>query len=175
MASDDPSNVFYEYFYALGQFIATFASVEHLLAHALKTLAGVTPEVALAIFSGDRIDTVKSKINRIRDFQGLPRDPDLERAFAQLTQITNVRNNLVHYRTYFLGFEAMPTVSNKSATRPEQARTTEVPPQVLYNMTRDLDAIQSTIILTLLPGDRQDRALDAIRASVRTPWHYKSA
>ena len=151
----------------------TFAQVEAQLQYALWAEAGVTPEVAKAVFSGVRIDQGKSYIVRLMDSLGRKRDPLLAHGFAQLTEINNVRNDIVHYGARFEA--GLMVVSTEIAAHtPEKLRVTPVSKEILEAMTSDLLHIKWIIMLHMLQLERplpdQEKR---VKEAFERPWRYK--
>ena len=155
------------YFRNLGIFIHKFAEVETWLLMAVAKQADIKPPLSQAIFVGVRVATAKDMINRMREAQGIPENAILKRAFAQLTEITNVRNDIVHYGARFRG-EWEPHVSNALAAMPGKERSTIATPELLWQMINDLQTILTAITHVLF-----DFVSDAEPAE--RPWRYKPA
>lgn len=149
-----------------------FANTESCLLIALSETAGVSHDTARGIFSGVRIDTAKSLINRLRELKGMPEDPILTSAFAQLTLITNVRNDLVHYGPQFTGnWEAKAT--NSLFAMPGRSRSALVPAETLHAMTNDLVTIRCAITCCLMKVEQLPETEAATREGAQRPWRYK--
>lgn len=163
MASNHPVE---DYFQALGLFIHEFAATETLLLEALVEQAGVSKSTARAIFSGVRADTAKAHIKRLREVQGAPEIPTLERAFTQFSLLTDVRNDIVHYGATFRG-DWEPHVSNKRGKMPGKERSVLATPTVLRNMATDLGKIRDMIGAAILGWEVRD-------SNLHWTWLYKS-
>jgi len=168
MAKPHPVNAYYD---ALGCFIHHFAQTESLLLAGLRQQAGVDEDTARAIFSGTRVDNAKSFINRLREIRKLPDSPTLKRAFAQLTIITTMRNDIVHYGAEFkAGFE--PRVSTRAVAMPGNEREHIVTPDTLDQMTADLGIINNALSAVLFDAPSEEVRL-AWEQAARQPWHYR--
>lgn len=161
-----------DYFAGLGELIHTFAQVEAQLQYALWEEAGVSSEVAKAIFSGVRLDQGKDYINRLTDALGRPRDPLLARGFAQLTALNKARNDIVHYGARF---EAglMQVSTEIAAHTPDRIRITPISKEILEAMISDLLHIKWIIQIHMIGLQRQtrDHARWVSEATER-PWRY---
>lgn len=181
MANDTPTRSPFketraEYFAALGEFIHAFAYAEASLQYALWREAGVSSMVARAVFSGVRIDQGKDLINRLIDATGRKRPPEIAAAFAQLTELTKARNDLVHYGAAFQagGIE----VSNEiSAHTPDRLRVRPISKAILEAMTADTRRISAMIGLhsSMRGAKPADRAgfSDDLAFLASQAWQYK--
>lgn len=155
----------------LGIFIMEFASTESFLLAALTDTAAVSHDTARAVFSGVKIDTAKSMINRLRAVKGLPEDPILKRAFEQLTVITAVRNDLVHYGPKFtFGQEIFAT--NEFIAMPGRKRSAAISATALRAMCNDLSIIKCAIALVLLPVADEIKQNAGLHENAQRAWRY---
>lgn len=134
-----------DYYTALGRFITEFAQTETWLLIALTKQSEVAAPMSKALFAGVRVDAAKSFIKRAGEVRGLKISADLERAFAQLSDITTLRNDIVHYGPSF-GKDWTPYVTDVIKAILGRVRTTLVTPDILTFATFDLNAITSVII-----------------------------
>jgi hypothetical protein len=156
------------YYHALGQFISTFSVTEAILRIALRHFAKVNDSTGKAVFSGVRVDTAMSLINRLLEVRK-PRNTqlqkDMTRIFTQLGIINGVRNDIVHYGSDVIGEERV--VSNRLvALTTARLRETPVSPDILDQMTHDLMTIGVRVAYNMRPSA-------AIPDAVREPWLYK--
>lgn len=161
------------YFFRLGMFIHKFAEVEKWLLMALAKQAKVKSPLAQALFPGVRIDVAKTTIRRIREVEGIPESEILKRAFDQLTCITTLRNDLVHYGAQFQG-DWEPHVSNQVAAMPGKERKTVATPELLNQATIDLQTIMTAIFLEFFQNEEENLEQSLID-SAQQPWRYKPA
>lgn len=182
------------YFEALGRFVQTFAETEIGIAMTLRTLAGVTKPVARAIFSGVRVETAMSFINRIMEVTSTsqPMRDDFQYAFTQLGHINQARNQILHYGVdlgftsdgeYVLQASDM-IVSNKGfALTEDRIRETPISGEILDNMIHDLDIIscilmaQNMRVIAARSNDDYSTHLlaeaDRLMRARETAWRYK--
>jgi len=162
-----------DYFAGLGEFIHVFSQVEAQLQYALWNEAGVSPEVAKAVFSGVRLDQGKNLIIRLQDATRKERNTLLDSAFAQLKILTSARNDIVHYGARFEGGKIHISTA-MAAHVPERLRVTPIGKDTFQAMISDLHHIKWVVILHMLskgtPPPQYER--DVLSASER-PWQYR--
>ena len=131
------------YCLALGRFVSAFSAVENIVQALFWRLTGVEERLAPTVFSGVRMDAAQSLIGRILDAkpcQGLDRD-ELDEVFAQLTAITRVRNDILHYGADRRAAGEFVTSNEHLAFTPCRLRETRVSPDVLDALHADLAKI----------------------------------
>jgi hypothetical protein len=164
------------YWRALGRFVTMFAQTEVLLQQALWTLADTPAPIAKAVFSGTRGDTAMSFIRRLAESLNLPtteRD-DIEFVFSQLSGITKIRNDILHYGPTRWGEDqSYATISNRTAalTSKRHLREFDVAPRDLHLMTADLVKINMHIFQQFLTPKEQPNAF--VKSVLEAPWLYK--
>lgn len=149
-------------------FITEFASTEKLLARGMAHLVGVKEPLSQALFPGIRVSVAKDTIIRIRTAKGLPENERIANAFAQLTAITTLRNDIVHYGVQFYN-DWEPRVSNSIAKMPGQERVTIATPELLRQATFDLNTIKQTIFTEIFENVEEYEG----RENTIEPWQYK--
>lgn len=160
-----------EYWAALGHFIDLFARAESMLQVLLWRKAGVTHQVAQAVFSGVRIDAAKDFINRIHAANDEERDPQLIETFEQLGVISKARNDIVHFGTVTSGTDRFMT-NALLAHVPAKVRTVVVSASILDDMTADL--VRIVLHLAKVASSDEDRAkIEAAFPETRGPWRYR--
>lgn len=155
------------YWMALGRFLDDFAHVESMLQTLLWVKADTSEETARAVFSGVRIDGAKDFIRRIAESRGDQIDPVLTRAFGQLTVLTTLRNDVVHYGAPFDPRAGTWVATNSRIAMPGKARTTSVDPEALLNASLDLWTISYALSCFIRPDLRH--AWDEL---AQAPWRY---
>ena len=166
----------YTYWSSLGRFVHRYAILEQEIHRTLCLYARTDNATSQAVFSGVKSKGAVDLIKRLREVRGLPRDADYDRAFAQFTTITNLRNDLLHegaIRYPNGGFK----VSNERKTIPRQQRITPISPADLDAMTEDLNTIFATLFVMQCEAGEDDISLyrTDFRVLGRTAWQYKSA
>jgi hypothetical protein len=157
-----------DYFRELGLFIAEFGSTESWLLLALQDQSNVRPPLSQALFAGFKVAAAKDAINRVREVKGLPVIPRVASAFAQLTEITTLRNDIVHYGAQFLG-DWEPHVTNSMSAMPGKTRHTIATPALLRSASNDLVTIRGVITNHLFTNVERDP--DWVEPP-ETPWRY---
>ncbi|WP_292107862.1 hypothetical protein [Brevundimonas sp.] len=161
-----------DYFAGLGEFIHVFSQVEAQLQYALWSEAGVSPEVAKAVFSGVRLDQGKSLIIRLQDATRKARNPVLERAFSQLTVLTNARNDIVHYGARFRG-GGIEVSTAMAAHIPDRLRIIPIDEGTFRAMIADLYQIKWVIDLHIIGKGRTPPDYGKwVRQAAELPWQY---
>ncbi|QTN19190.1 hypothetical protein HZ989_13335 [Brevundimonas sp. AJA228-03] len=175
--TDNPFPEMDAYLTHLGLFIHEFARCERALHQLLIFHAGVTDEVAGAIFTGARVDTAKDFINRILDGTGNKETKArLSDPFAQLTLIAGVRNHLVHWGTSHTQGVPDFLISN-AHLKPGPGREKEYRASVddLKNMTMDLFRI--TVMFTIesqtSPHVPHSTLLELVLPTLGDAWLHK--
>ena len=172
---------FNDYYLALGRFVHEFSNTEKMIQYLLRQESQISGSVGPAIFSGVSISSAKTMINRVRAAKNIPDDPLMIRVFAQITNITNKRNDILHYGSFYTqrGFE----VSNEiKAHIPERIEKFDSSPDILGKMTADLNTIFYGLSVCIqnaaarrygMPTDPSALAhLEAIRRLADAPWQY---
>jgi hypothetical protein len=135
-----------QYWARLGKFIHDFSTIEGLLQSLVHHYAGISDEVGKALFPGLRVDTAKDSIKRLLEMKGdsetLAR---LAPTFAQISVISGVRNDIVHYGAR--NTSAGLTVSNERAAHvPSKVRSQVVSARVLEDLDADLGVVMALLV-----------------------------
>jgi hypothetical protein len=166
------------YWEALGRFSHTFTAVERLMGNVLWVMSGTSLPVAQAVFSGDRIATAQSKIQRIIAAQAAHGfhldDAELKDAFNRLGPITDMRNAIMHYGAHQREDNIMTVTNIIHAHTEDRLQEREVSPALLDAMTSDLQKISAILTVyflrTSMPADDLDNMVRPLR---ERPWLYK--
>ena len=140
------------YWQALGQFIETYAHTEAVLFETLASYTDIPIEVARAVFSGVRTDASMDFIRRIIAVNGLETEKhtDPGELFEHLKFITDLRNHVVHYRS-FLTDDSVRMASNITrALSPEKIKELRVSAEILGKATHDLEKIYAQLGMDIL-------------------------
>jgi hypothetical protein len=163
------------YWEALGRFITMFSVVEENVQLALWRAAGVKPPVAPAIFSGTRIEAATGHIKRIAEAQKWPKRKraELAEVFKQLSDLTRIRNDMLHYGASSSGPDEWTVSSRLVAHIAERIRETKISPAILHQMSEDL----FKITLHLAGIERRGKPVrvhPSIAPILARAWLYKS-
>jgi hypothetical protein len=130
--------------------------------------------VAPAIFSGTRLDACRDYIRRIAEAQNWSRrkQDELSDVFKQLSELTRVRNDILHYGALMTGPDEW-TVSNKllAHTR-DKIRNTRISVEALDQMSDDLYKIMLHLAGIVKRGKRV-RTPPVVEAVLRRAWLYR--
>src|SRR5689334_14321562 len=87
------------YYSALGRFVSDFSRIETTLQRTLWIAAGVSDNVAPAVFSGLKVEGCLQFIKRIADAKGWKTSQSdlLEEITSRLGPINKLRNDILHY------------------------------------------------------------------------------
>lgn len=174
MSDNSPQD---EYFLELGRFVHQFSALENLMQIYLTLQTGVGMNVARACFSGVKMDLAKSYIKRTREAQGFQQDDLLDRVFAQITVVTNARNDILHHGANFASIEsAEGSVTNKDFAMPGREYEFPVSPEILRDLIYDVNALKNGIAClmardTKLKGPPPE-FWEPFERSARGPWRY---
>ncbi len=164
-----------EYATSLGFFVMKFAETERSINYALVTLSGADWAMSRVLFSGVKVDQGKTMINRLFEVRGIsdnsPQRLRLKEAFAQLTLITNVRNDLLHYGLSH-DDELGPIATNRFGIYPpDRARVSPISRDILARMTADLGQI-NLIIGNLIARLAGIPLFPEMEQGANQPWRY---
>jgi hypothetical protein len=167
------------YYLSLGQFVTIFSEIESDLQAALWHLADVPSPTAQAVFTGLRVNTLISYINRIADAQkwSKERKREFEYVFSQLGMINKLRNELLHYGSQLEGPDKWLVTNEFFAHTPEKVQPTRLSPAILDAATHDLGKIGAHIflwvggetILSHVSNEQRDAFLEVLNSA----WLYK--
>jgi hypothetical protein len=162
------------YFEALGQFVTYFSMVESTMQKTLWFFAGVAPPIAPAIFSGTRIEAASSNIKRIADATEWPKDRReiFDELTSQLGEITQTRNDLLHFGAQKIGVGEYQISNALLAHTRARIRITKISPKILNAMAFDL--LNIFFQLTFLTSDSPPPELHILSAAtLKAVWRYK--
>lgn len=167
------------YLTRLGNFVETFAEVEETLHAFLIQLAGLDRLTAVALLSGTRINTDMEFVGRLYDARQTKMPPALKKAFDQLTQITAVRNQILHHGSIPWsaltenGWVTGRTTSNASR-RLRDPKRYQVSADLLGKLIGDLGSIY--MVMTVLAGTNRVEGStpeEYLQRFEQTAWHCK--
>jgi hypothetical protein len=132
-----------KYLRALGWFVTFFAVVENQVHKTLWKFVGVNQTIAACVFSGTRIDGAISYLKRIAEATNWSKDRKalLDHLALQLGEITQLRNDLLHYGTTGETANALVVSNEKFAHIKSRIRETKISTSILDDVTYDLMAI----------------------------------
>jgi len=174
--TDDP-----KYLHALGEFMATFAGVEHVLNSAVWHYADLRekPAIAKALFGHLRVDAATSHLTRLIEARKLKgRKIALLRAIiTQVGHIAKTRNDIVHLGATRYGKGSFVVTNRRFAHTQNRIRATYVGVGILRKMVSDLQTMFGLITILaddLAPGYK----LAGVKLMYGYPniptWRYKS-
>lgn len=160
------------YYVALGRFIDRFSRAESAIEYVLRHYAGVGPKVAVAIFSGVRVDAATKQIKRLAESTKLTQErrTELEDCLTQLDVINGARNAILHFGANDIA-EGKGVVTNE-LKRGERATWFPISPDSLDKMFDDLRRIV-TLLLMYHAGRPIPKSARAIVAALTPAWQYK--
>ncbi|QIL73279.1 hypothetical protein G7048_24780 [Diaphorobacter sp. HDW4B] len=131
---------------ALGKLTLGWADMEKVIRITLRHYAGVTPEVARALFSGTRAKTAMDMIESIAHNTDMEkaRIDDLREVFPVISSINTMRDFLVHYVDGSLiesddNDPRLRKLSNRGASsRVGKGKTYWISSALIYDMCHDL-------------------------------------
>lgn len=172
MADVPAADAHNEYHRFVGSFISEYARLEFVLRYVLERLSGMTPETYRVMIGFPRSGEVIKKVRQLAETRNLDEDAkaSLDDAFSQLTQITAIRDRIVHYGGHPLT-DGDVLVFMKP--RPE-ANHDQFTQQTLWNAVIDLNLINRIVLFRLGPREPAEwinaQELNGVR---REPWRYK--
>jgi hypothetical protein len=160
-----------DFWNALGQFIYEFSQVERILFFYLITTSRMPIQDAKAVFTDVRIDKAKQAVKRLREARELPEDDQLDCAFSQLSVVTRLRNDLVHYGP-------TPKTSGTFEVSDDlwklnNSRTYEISKDGIKNATVDLGVLKEFFLKHMLTELTPEVPLTKnMPKVVLLPWKY---
>jgi hypothetical protein len=130
-----------KYLKEVGWFVTMFAIVEHNVHETLRHYVGISPVMAACIFSGTRMDGAISYLKRIAEATNWPaqKKNTLNHISSQLGEITQLRNDLLHYGVSNDHPDAALVITNKKYAHVEsRIRTTRISTEILKDAIFDL-------------------------------------
>jgi hypothetical protein len=163
-----------EYWRGLGQLIETFGHMEARLFELLAHLSGLTLPMARAVFRNARTDDMIQHVQRIGQVKANAAADELQVLFAQLRVIATIRNSLVHFPSdSATEGDARISTNESRQTMPEKATAHRVSPEVLADMTADLERITFHFHLLAYYQTSPDQRRERL-AMLFGAWRYKS-
>jgi hypothetical protein len=128
------------------------------------------------VFSGVRIKEAISHVKRIYEAKDEPGFDLIKPAMDQLTDITNARNDILHYGAKFIDGEPKFVTNKRIAHKADRARQFPVSAEILGRMTADLAGIVTQIDFYLSYGAMPQIMFQGeFRQAFSEPWQYKHA
>ena len=161
------------YHLSLGRFVDAFATAEHNLKFALAAMAGVSREIAQALFASTRVDVSINLIRQLYEAKGKAIENEVDKALSQMKSILTVRNAIMHYGALYDGSHF--TTSTTPHVLPKQAKTSRYKLEDLERMSADLLVIGYRFIWMAL-HELPDVPLESIKlldGYARTPLQFK--
>jgi hypothetical protein len=169
------------YHQALGQFLDMFSNIEAIMHLVLRYYAQTPEPIALAIFSGVRVDGAMNYVNRI--IEVVPPKPELQAelkyVFEQLSIINKVRNDLVHHgASYEFDARDVAIVTNAPlALTEDRIRSIPISTQILSDLITDLQKIQTHLAIRHIEESKRlnpaSLTYALMKDSLTDAWRYK--
>lgn len=162
------------YWQALGRFIEAYAITESMMFHLLVLYCRILPDIGKAIFSGTRLDASIKLIRRIMAAIDVSdeRNKELERVFAQLLLINEVRNDVIHYGSHETLNSGRISSNFTRAHVPENIIVRPMSSDVLDAMTGDLEMITSLLFVHVGLNDEESIKARTVRPH-SVAWRYR--
>lgn len=172
LGPEEPTEEHYRYWKALGRFIHFYAITERETFTLFVDKAGLTREMAKALFSGLRVRDAMNLLRRVAETRGEEVPDYVERAMTQLTHITSARDNIVHHGATL--HDGAFVVTNKHKTIPRAVYEAEFPPTVIDQMTADLETVGASFYVWLCGPSGRGWDSSGVDWQVRAhaPWQY---
>jgi hypothetical protein len=167
----------HRYLREVGWFVTMFSAVENCVHETLWHFAKVDPIIARCIFSGIRIDAAIGQLKRIGEATEWPKGhKDLfDHVAQQLGEITQLRNDLLHYGVTGETPDTLVVTNEKYAHIKSRIRSTKISVAILEQATKDIFII--LLKFGLLDGRLKwpiKRHRHVIHDAFRQiAWHYK--
>lgn len=165
------------YMAGLGWFVHAFASTESTLFRLLVEKSGLTAAEGAAVFSGVRMKPAMDALNRLFEAKGMTLEQEaLKRPFKQLSDISAVRDDILHYGTEEDEFGVLFVSNAVKKHLPERVTNRSVSFDDLNRMVHDLRDIELHFAASMFrtavePSRRRMAALYTQRLA--EPWLYK--
>lgn len=167
------------YFEALGRFIEEYAEVEQALSGLLWSVAKVSMPVARAIFSGTRSEAAGQYINRILEVTKGKKilKRDLPLMLVQLKLIREARNLIIHNETKRKRDQVVSVTNRRIALNKRALHERPMSPEILRQMTADLERITAHLIMLLFCDDKVPKRQIAMvkrayESELNAAWQY---
>jgi hypothetical protein len=163
------------FYISLGRFLHQYSLLETAMLTVLIGVSGVTLSVGKSIYSGTRIGTAKSYINRILDATDRAAlKEQLRPYFDQIGLINSMRDEVLHYgATYDFSKNALIVSNERVAHTPDKLRRIEVNPQLLDDLRHDTLRAYCGVLLCWVGGSSPPDARKYFESVVASPWRYK--
>jgi hypothetical protein len=178
-----------KYLCAVGRFVTTFAIVEKAVYDTLRHFVGVSPTIAACLFSGTRVKAAMDYLTRISEATNWSEGKIalLNHIKLQLGEITELRNDLLHYGPTGGSLDTLIITNAHVAHLESRIRETKISSQILDDAVFDLWAMAILLLHELegkidwsgLPEDMREAMEKAAKLGVISgafatlPWHYK--
>jgi hypothetical protein len=125
---------------AVGWFVTTFSIMENKVRETLRHFTGVTPAVAASVFSGTRTNEALGHLKRIAEATNWAEDRQklLNHIASQLGEITQLRNDLLHYGVTGNHPDDIVVTNEKYAHVERRIRATKLSAAILKQASTDL-------------------------------------
>ncbi len=132
-----------KYLRAVGWFVTIFAVVERVSYETLQHFSGTSPTIAACLFSGTRIDAAMNYLKRIAEATDWldGKTKLFEHIKSQLGEITQLRNDLLHYGAKGETPDTLIISNEHSAHIKSRIRETKISAKILDDAATDLLAI----------------------------------
>src|SRR4051794_21166355 len=112
------------FYISLGRFLHQYSLLETAMLSVLIGVSGVTQSIGKSIYSGTRITTAKSYVNRILDATGRAAlKEQLKPYFDQISLINSMRDEILHYgATYDFSKNALIVSNERVAHTPDKIK-----------------------------------------------------
>lgn len=147
-----------KHYLALGKFVSEYSGVELVMFFLLRHTAGLSYEVAAALFSGTRVKGAMDLIGRLHEPNGTVLPPRLKEAFGQLSAINTARDWILHWGVSEDFNTGALSVSNFKAHAARAEREMPFSAARLDTMTADLKTISAIIANNFIPAGIPERA-----------------
>jgi hypothetical protein len=168
-----PADPWPPYHEALGRFLIAYANTEMLLHLIVHEHAGVQMDILRCLVGGPRTPDLIRLIKRLMKVQRVPDDLALEneRCFQQLSQISTMRDLLLHRKTEYVNgrFFVHDIWSAKISA---DAKFHIVSVALLQDMTLDLRTIEVRTSVKNMPATTSSFGQEA-QTAFSSPWRYK--
>lgn len=164
------------FYQALGRFIDSFATAEAVLFALHAYFVGIDRKIAAAVFAGVRVDGFMENIRRIMDVADPGKEPreEIEEIFAQLKEIAQARNDVVHYFSFETSDAGRIVTTATRAHIPKKIRERKISTKILEDMTADVHKIVSHMQLHMQHPRRAAERLSAFKSGAwHDAWRYK--
>ena len=163
------------YYAALVRFVDMFSRTEAVVTLCLWGYAGTKVPVARIVFAGTPLKIALGYIKEIAKATNVSPETrqDMESVFQQLSIITGVRNDILHYGATSVA-EGQAIVSNALKAKGDP-NIFPISPEALDDMTTDLRKIAMHLNYRLLgrPWPRGALGQVALNGVLQSPWRYK--